>query len=218
MTSEPFQMAMIHRTFRIEFGNIPALINDVAPGDVKRSRTVGAYLGNMLSVLHHHHAAEDDFLWPTLHSRSGLGDDVADRARTEHLAIADVMKDIESIRPSWQRTADSRHGTVLADRVDALSGIAAGHFRDEERDLVPLVGEHLSAAEWQTFIDRGAAYVKPANLWFALAYGGILLSQATPEEGRRFMAAVPVPLRIVLKLAGGRAYRSHRTALYGPGA
>lgn len=122
MASEPFQMAMIHRTFRIEFGNIPALINDVAPGDVKRSRTVGAYLGNMMSVLHHHHAAEDDFLWPTLHTRSGHGDDVADRARAEHLAIADVMKDIESIRPSWQRTADSRRGNALADRVDALSG------------------------------------------------------------------------------------------------
>lgn len=71
MTSDPFQMAMIHRTFRTEFGRIPVLVRDVAAGDTKRARTVGAYLGTMISVLHHHHSAEDDVLWPTLRAGSG---------------------------------------------------------------------------------------------------------------------------------------------------
>jgi hypothetical protein len=32
--------------------------------------------------------------------------------------------------------------------------------------------------EWQAFIDRDAAYVNPRNLWFALAYAGLLLRDA----------------------------------------
>ncbi|KUI23305.1 hypothetical protein AU193_00645 [Mycobacterium sp. GA-1285] len=62
-------MAMIHRTFRAEFDNLTRLIRDVDPGDTNRARTVGAYLNNMISVLHHHHAAEDEVLWPKLSTR-----------------------------------------------------------------------------------------------------------------------------------------------------
>lgn len=69
MRSDPFQMAMIHRTFRTEFGNLPGLIRAVTPGDTKRSRFVGNYLDDMIAVLHHHHAAEDEVLWPKLHER-----------------------------------------------------------------------------------------------------------------------------------------------------
>ena len=60
MPSDPFQMAMIHRTFRNEFGHISGLIRAVAPHDTKRSGVVGSYCDNMISVLHHHHAAEDE--------------------------------------------------------------------------------------------------------------------------------------------------------------
>ena len=129
MPSDPFQMAMIHRTFRNEFGHISELVRAVTPRDTKRSGIVGSYCDNMISVLHHHRAAE----------------------------------------------------------------------------------------EWQTFIDRGAAYVNPRNLWFALAYAGFLLRDGTPDEQRRFIEAVPLPLRVTLKLLGGRARSAYRTRLYGDG-
>jgi hypothetical protein len=58
--SDPFQMAMIHRTFRNEFGHIACLVRAVAERDTKRSGMVGSYCDNMVSVLHHHHAAEDE--------------------------------------------------------------------------------------------------------------------------------------------------------------
>ena len=71
MPSDPFQMAMIHRTFRNEFGHISDLIRAVASRDTKRSGVVGSYCDNIISVLHHHHAAEDEVLWPKLHDSSG---------------------------------------------------------------------------------------------------------------------------------------------------
>lgn len=48
MPCDPFQMAMIHRTFRNEFGHISGLIRAVAAGDTERARIVESYCGNML--------------------------------------------------------------------------------------------------------------------------------------------------------------------------
>ena len=102
--------------------------------------------------------------------------------------------------------------------VDDLSADANEHFDHEEQNIVPLIGECITPKEWKDFIDRGAAYVNPRNLWFALAYAGLLLRDATPDEQTRFIAAVPFALRMVLKLLGGRAHGTYRTRLYGVSA
>ena len=78
-----------------------------------------------------------------------------------------------------------------------------------------LIGEHLTQAEWQAFIDRGGAYVNPANVWFSLAFAGLVLRDATSEERVRFSASLPLPLRIVLKTLGRHAYASYQKKLYG---
>ena len=103
----------------------------------------------------------------------------------------------------------------LSAAVDDLSASAKEHFDHEEQNIVPLICEYITPKEWKDFIDRGAAYVNPLNLWFALAYAGCLLRDATADEQRRFIAAVPFALRMVLKLLGVRAYATYRKRLYG---
>ena len=46
---------------------------------------------------------------------------------------------------------------------------------------MPLIAQWITPDEWQMFIDRGWAYVKPANLRFALAFAGFILTESTPE-------------------------------------
>ena len=215
MRSDPFQMAMIHRAFRVEFGNLPGLIRAVSPGDTKRSRFVGNYLDNMILVLHHHHAAEDALLWPTLYERIPICDHEIQRAKDEHVGIAKLIGNVQSLRPSWSGSAEPRLAEQLSSAVAQLSVDANEHFDYEEQLVVPLIGEYIAPEEWQAFIDRGAAYVNPRNLWFALAYAGVLLRDATPDERRRFDAALPFALRTVLKLLGGRAYARYQTELCG---
>jgi hypothetical protein len=214
MPSDPFQMAMIHRTFRTEFGNLPGLIRTVTPGDTERSTFVGDYLENMISVLHHH-AAEDEVLWPKLRIRIPRCDEEIQRAEDEHAGISELIDKVQSLRPSWRASAESRLAEQLSGAVDELWTGIKEHFEHEEQNIVPLIGEYITPDEWQAFIDRGATYVNPRNLWFALAYAGLLLRDATPDEQRRFIAAVPLGLRIGLKLLGGRAYDAYQTKLYG---
>lgn len=211
MRSDPFQMAMIHRTFRNEFAHISALVRAVAPRDTKRSRVIGSYCDNMISVLHHHHAAEDEVLWPKLESRTESPD--IDQMKGEHVRIEHLADNAQAVQPDWQHSADPASAERFADAVDELCSGIGGHFDHEEKDIVPLIAEHISATEWQTFIDRGAAYVNPRNLWFALAYAGFLLRDGTPDERRRFIDAVPLPLRVTLKLLGGHAFASYQKKL-----
>jgi len=215
MPSDPFQMVMIHRGFRTEFSNIANLVRTVGPGDAKRRKTVGNYLGNMILVLHHHHVAEDEMLFSTLGARVPESDTHLDAAGRDHEDIERIFEGATALRLSWQRAGDTGKAEDLARALDDLSDVAGKHFDREEREVVPLIGEHLTQGEWQAFIDRGGAYVNPANVWFALAYAGLVLRDATPEERARFSASLPVPLRIVLKTLGRRAYASYQKKLYG---
>lgn len=215
MPSDPFQMAMIHRTFRREFSNLSGLIRALPPGDTHRSTLVGNYLGNMISVLHHHHDAEDELLWPKLHDRTPCCSDTLQRAQAEHAVIAEAIDKVQSVRPLWVRSAEPRLAEQLSAAIEELSAHADEHFDREERNVVPLISQYITYEEWQDFIDRGAAYVRPKNLWFSLAYSGFLLGDAAPDEQRRFLAALPMALRTVVKLLGGRAYAGYRTKLYG---
>ena len=212
MPSDPFQMAMIHRTFRNEFGHIAGLVRAAAARDTKRSGVVGSYCDNMISVLHHHHAAEDEVLWPKLKARTTNSVEI-EQMKDEHVRIDDLIGKVQAARPAWQRSADPASAERFAYALDALCAGMSEHFDHEEHDIVPLIAEHSTAQEWQEFIDRGAAYVNPTNLWFALAYAGFLLRDGTPDEQRRFIEAVPLPLRVTLKLLGGRALASYEKKL-----
>jgi hemerythrin-like domain-containing protein len=216
MSSDPFQMSMIHNTFRSELSNLPGLIMAVAPGDTKRSAIVGDYLGNMIAVLQHHHAAEDELLWPKLRARTYGG--AIDLAAGEHMHIAELIDKVQSIRAAWTHSADSRLAEQLSAAVNDMSANANEHFDREEQNILPLLGQYITPKEWKDFIDRGAAYVNPRNLWFALAYAGCLLHDATPNEQKRFIASLPLALRMVLKFLGERAYVTYRTRLYGVAA
>jgi hemerythrin-like domain-containing protein len=215
MPCDPFQMTVIHRALRAEFGNLPALIRAVTPGDTGRSTFVGKYLDNMIAVLHHHHAAEDEVLWPKLHQRTPSSDNEVRRAEDAHAGIAALVDEVQSVRSSWAGSADSRLGVQLGSAVDGLSSRLNEHLDDEEQHVVALIGQYVTPPEWQSFIDRGAAYVGPSNVWFALAFAGVLLGGATADEQQRFFASLPFALRMVLKLLGPSAYATYQTKLYG---
>jgi iron-sulfur cluster repair protein YtfE (RIC family) len=215
MASDPFQMVLIHHAFRAQFGALPGLISAVAANDTARSKRVGTHLANMLDVLHHHHAAEDEVLWPRLLERApGCETDVR-QGVAEHDGLAAVIDGLLPLRTSWMSSADPGQTEQLAAAVDEMSATLSRHLGNEEESVVPLIAKWITPKEWQTFIDRGGAYVKPASLQFALAFAGFVLAGSTPEEQRRFIASVPLMPRMLLQRWGGRALTSYRTKVYG---
>jgi Hemerythrin HHE cation binding domain len=68
--TDAFDMGIVHRVFRSELHNAPRLIRDVQPGDIERSAIVGGHLNFIVAALQHHHAVEDELVWPKLRTRA----------------------------------------------------------------------------------------------------------------------------------------------------
>jgi hemerythrin-like domain-containing protein len=62
------------------------------------------------AALHHHHAAEDELIWPKLHARARTR--VADitRMKDAHRGIADSVATVQAILPSWKDSAPGPAG------------------------------------------------------------------------------------------------------------
>lgn len=150
MTSTPaFEMAMVHRAFRNELHGFPALINSVHAEDVKRAAVVNAHLSFIGVLLHHHHAAEDDLIWPKLHARAPVGDHDICRMEDEHRAIAAGIDTAKATGSVWAKTGAPSAAKRLRTAVDELIGLVDVHLDDEERDVVPLIEEYITAAGWK---------------------------------------------------------------------
>ena len=118
-------------------------------------------------------------LWPKLHARVSGCDKEIQRVEGEHAGIADLIDKVQSVRPLWAASADPRLAEQLGAAADELSASVNNHLEDEEQNIVPLIEEHITAAEWQAAIDRGAAFLTPTNVRFALAFAGFVLREAT---------------------------------------
>ena len=66
------------------------------------------------------------------------------------------------------------------------------HLDDEERNAVPIIEEHLTDAEWQAAVKRGASFLS-SHPRLGLALGGLVLDYASLDERQHFLAGVPFP-------------------------
>ncbi len=49
-----------------------------------------------------------------------------------------------------------------------------------------------------------------------LVLGGFVLDSASADEGRRFLAGMPLPQRTIWRLFGKHTFAAYRAELYGP--
>lgn len=210
-----FEMAMVHRFFRNELHGVPELINGVRAGDAKRAAVVNAHLSFIVAVLHHHHAAEDDLIWPKLHARVPLCDRDICRMEDEHRAIAAGVDTAKATGSVWARTGAASAAERLRTAVDELIGLVEVHLDDEERDVVPLIEDCLTAPEWKEVTARGASFLR-THPRLGLVFAGCVLEGVSDEDKHRFLAGVPSAARMMWQLVGTRTYEGYRAKLYSP--
>ncbi|MDT5011278.1 MAG: hypothetical protein QOH57_2895 [Mycobacterium sp.] len=208
-----FEMAMVHRVFRIELHGVPELINGVNAGDAKRAAVVNAHLRFLVAVLHHHHAAEDDLIWPKLHARMPLHARAICRMEDAHRAIAASADTVLTAGSVWAKTgAPSAAQQRMA--IDDLIGRVDAHLDDEERDVVPLIEECITAPEWKKASARGASFLR-THPRLGLVLAGYIFEGASDDDKQRFLAGTPLAARVMWHLVGARTYESYRARLYG---
>lgn len=148
MSTDAFDMAIVHRIFRNELHNAPGLVRGVKAGDTKRSAIVGRHLNFIMSGLHHHHAAEDELIWPKLHARAPNHAAEITRMEDEHRGIAEGVASVQDIVASWVASAEPGLAKQLISAIEDLSTVVDDHLADEEVTIVPLINEHITPVEW----------------------------------------------------------------------
>jgi len=146
-------MVAFHDAFRRDLGHL-ARAASRRPAELEEPARRTAVLAGwelFKTELHIHHTAEDQDLWPRM--RTHLAD------RPDQLALLQAMQDEHArIDPLLDvvdgALADPDGGHQrLGGTVDALASELHRHLRHEERDVLPLIDQSLTPAEWQAFGD-----------------------------------------------------------------
>lgn len=207
-------MIIVHRLFRREFSRFPRLVLDVGAGDTGRAELIGSYLADIAAGLHHHHHAEDELLWPVLLERVSLRADLIHRMEAQHERLGELLARIDELLPVWRSRAEASVRDELADVIAQASSALDEHLTEEENEILPIVAEQLSPAEWDAVGERAQEGIPKQGTKPFIALGA-LLDEASPAERKYMLAKLPMPLRVVYGLVGDRIYRRAMARLVG---
>jgi len=159
--------------------------------------------------LENHHSAEDDDLWPVLRRQlSDPGD----------LASVDAMVDEHRHIPPAAAAVDAalRGGGDLTASVERLSAVVADHLAHEEREVLPLLEQHLTQAQWRTFLQKERNRRTPRERPEFLAW---ILDSAGEQDETAVLAEMPPPARLVYRRVLKLRYEAqHRWQILSPSA
>jgi hypothetical protein len=198
------EVVVIHRLFRRLYSEAPALVRDVARGDVAQARRVGKHLHGIIALLHVHHRTEDEYFWDRMSERApSCGLHVA-LMRRQHGAVSDRLDVADALADRWARRADAATAARLATELDEIDRLLVEHLADEEREAFPVLDAILSDAEWDD-IHKHAQRHKPPLPVFVLL-GLILDSIPESERDAWFEKEFPAPIRLAYRVTGRRQY------------
>jgi hypothetical protein len=206
-------MPVIHTLFRRELRLAGGLLRGVPDGDTARAGVVSDHLALVGVILHHHHTAEDELLWPKLLDR--VPEDLAPIVHlmeSQHRRVEDLGAEIAPLIATWRSTAGVAERDCLAALYDDLYVALAEHLDAEEQRLLPIAARSVSQEEWEQMGEAARAGTPRGK---ALVVFGMIAYDGGPEGVAKMMAGAPAPVRFLVPRLGARAYRRHAVAVHG---
>jgi hemerythrin-like domain-containing protein len=206
-------MVVVHTALLREFRLAPAAIERVDDGDRRRAAVVDRHVGFLCDLLHHHHAGEDELLWPLLRARlDAAGVRLLDAVEAQHADLDAALRTVAAQRAAWTQSADPTTRDALGGGVRRLHLLLAAHLELEERAVLPLAAAHLTEGEWGAVGEAAvAAMPKPALL---LAFG-MFAYEGDPAVLRAMLASAPALPRMLLPRVAPRVYARRALAVHG---
>lgn len=213
-SSLPFtrEMVVVHKAFRREFGDASAWVRRVAPGDVGQAQLVHAHLDTIFDMLHHHHEAEDLYLWPLLRERASDHAALLDAMQAQHEGIDPALEKARALGAAWVPQAEQGARDAYADALDEMAGPLMAHLDQEEAEILPLAQKLLTEQEWSQ-LGNHAVGATPKKVLIT-GFAGIL-EDASPQEREMMMGVLPLPARLLYRVWGRGAYIKQATAIRG---
>jgi iron-sulfur cluster repair protein YtfE (RIC family) len=206
------EMIVIHNVFRRIFGDLPGLVRAVTPGDAVRAGVLADLYAEIATALHHHHATEDELLWPTLLDRVEVERGFVLCAEEQHERVHELLEHGTAQAGAFRVGPTTKLRDEFAATIEELFAALSEHLADEERHILPLVEQHLTVAEWDELGERGRASIPKDRLLIQL---GWILDCIPALDRREFLRSMPLPARILWPLIGRRSFAAEKRKVYG---
>ncbi|MEO3888618.1 hemerythrin domain-containing protein [Nonomuraea sp. B5E05] len=193
-------MYVIHRAMLADLRRLIDVLGGTAPLTGARNRAARAYAASVLTEVHHHHANEDDLLWPIVERTAGHAVD-----------LSPYTDDHQALGPVLDRCRAALHGDrhVLKRALAELVEFLDEHIAEEESDLFPIISRFVPYEAYAWTERQVAKRASFGQLCFTAPW---LLRHATEDEAERLLAGAGAPLRVLVALVRGRYARRERAA------
>lgn len=206
-------MLVVHSFFRREFRLAGGVVRGVAERDAARAAVVADHLDFIGRALHHHHATEDELLWPTLLDR--VPEELAPIVHlmeSQHERVDALLNEIGTVLQRFRAHAEATDRDRLAELFDTLYVNLAEHLEAEEERLLPIAARTVSQEEWNEVGRAAEASTPRADKVLTL---GMFAYDGDPEVFAGMLIGAPLPLRWLLPRLGRRAFRRHAVTIHG---
>jgi hypothetical protein len=204
----------MHFAFRRDLHDVVAAVRNTPVGEREVWAALQERWARFFGVLHHHHEAEDEHIWPVTRAHA------VEAGRPEAVAVLDSMEaDHEQIDPALQACTDAfaamvdhpctDHRNALDIEVTEVRELLVAHLAREEREAIPLIQELTSTDEW-------AASEKAIEKEYGLRVVPFIVPwvfKGLPaDKVAEVMPLLELPHRVLLRLLGPRFLRREAVA------
>ena len=195
-------LALAHRALRggcrLLADGAASVAADGAGWPPARRRALVAFGRGVLREVRVHTEREDAVLWPVVAASAGAHAADLGPLTEDHAALRAVLARAAAALPGLAAGGPGAApaATVLAE----LAGALDEHVAEEEREVFPVLRRCVSARDLARYEARCARGPGLRHAAFALPW--LAATCGTPAERAGLLATTPVPLRVVLRLAG----------------
>jgi len=204
---------LMHHAFRRDLSGFAAAVPHTPVAEVATWRALQRRWDLFAELLHHHHRAEDTWVWPALMA----GADAAEQQTLRAVAAEHEQLDplLEACAAGLRRLAEGRGGAddraALVVRVCAARESLGRHLAHEEREAIAILQRHLGAEEWR--VVETAVNGRRPGLRLAVDAVPWLLHQLPSAVRREVLGGADPAHRLVWRLSHRRFERLDRRAL-----
>jgi hypothetical protein len=208
---------VLHQLVRRELRLLADLATWAPADDAHRTAALTRHADLIGRVLLQHHATERDLLWPALrrsvpaHRAASLEQQLADWAERCR-RIDSMLRDLSTAARQWTVALSAHARDTFAVACLDLADAVEEQTAEEERSLLPLLGEHLPPATWHEITRSVRSDLSASERMFVL---GLALEDACTGDRERLLSGLPPRRRLAWRLRGRGAYRSAVVRLRG---
>jgi hypothetical protein len=204
---------VLHQLVRRELRLLADLATWAPADEQERTDALTRHADLISRVLLHHHAVEREAVWPALLRAAPASARAAVEDWTVRCARIDQMlRDVATAARQWQVAASDPARTAFASACRELADAVETQTEEEERTLLPLLGEHLAAEDWAGIAASSRCRLSGPEQLFVL---GLALEDACAGDRARLLGGLPWSARTAWRAYGARRYRAAVVRLRG---